>query len=157
MSRPSASRGGAPVGFITDLGPVETAAVMYMRLWNDTRGPTPADTPCPAVPADQEPQATACFKAICDLCTRYGRRPLMRHGVSCKCLGADEACFAHFIGYAHEGAREDALMLAATFVRPDVAVHLVDLAQNFGLILKRSTAPSMAHATHATPQHQVLH
>ncbi len=28
-------RGGAPVGFVTELGPVEAGAVLYLRLWCD--------------------------------------------------------------------------------------------------------------------------
>ena len=64
----------------------------------------------------------------------------MRHGVSCKCLGADESCFANFIGYASDGEREDALMMATTIVEAGMAPMLVSLAQDFGLALRR-----MAH------------
>ncbi|MEL6104228.1 MAG: hypothetical protein AAFR68_23370, partial [Pseudomonadota bacterium] len=93
------------------------------------------------------------FETLCDLCVRHGRRPLMRHNVTCKCLGADESCFANFVGYASEGDREDALLIATTMVRPDVAPALVGVAQEFGLALKRMaikanrpiTKPTMLH------------
>lgn len=61
----------------------------------------------------------------------------MRHHVTCKCLGADESCFANSIGYANEGEREDALLIATTIVSPDMAPALVGLAQDFGLALRR--------------------
>ena len=68
----------------------------------------------------------------------------MRHHISCTCLGADESCFATFIGYASEGEREDALMLATTFVRADMAPLLVGLAQEFGLALQRMSRTDAA-------------
>jgi len=91
--------------------------------------------------------ALASLSELCSLCTRHGRRPLMRHGLKCKCVGADEACFAHFIGAATDGAREDAMLIATLLVRPDVAPVITALATEFGLALKqmdlaeRRTAP----------------
>jgi hypothetical protein len=63
----------------------------------------------------------------------------MRHQVNCKCLGADESCFANFIGYATDGEREDALFIATTIVRPGIASMAVDCAQQFGLALMQMT------------------
>ena len=77
------------------------------------------------------------FETLCDLCVRHGRRPLMRRQVACRCLGADESCFANFIGYASEGEQEDALMIATTIVNPGMAPALAGLAQEFGLALRR--------------------
>jgi hypothetical protein len=64
----------------------------------------------------------------------------MRHGLDCKCFGADESCFANFIGYASEGAREDALMIAMTLVEPEKAHILASLAEDFGLALRDITS-----------------
>ena len=83
---------------------------------------------------------TDSFEALCKLCVENGRRPLMRHGLDCKCFGADESCFANFIGYASEGAREDALMIAMTIVKPEKAQVLAGLAEDFGLALRTITA-----------------
>ncbi|WP_425456116.1 hypothetical protein [Aliishimia ponticola] len=131
-------RGGAPVGFVTELGPVEAGAVLYLRLWCD--GPESQDQVqndfATALGPHQGRLAVKSFEQLCALCTRHARRPLMRHHVSCKCLGADESCFANFIGYASEGEREDALMIATTMVNPNMAPALVGLAQEFGLALR---------------------
>ena len=148
-------RGGAPVGYVTELGPVEAGAVLYLRLWCD--GPDAQiqvwNAFATALGAESGRKALKSFETLCDLCVRHGRRPLMRHNVTCKCLGADESCFANFVGYASEGDREDALLIATTMVRPDVAPALVGVAQEFGLALKRMainanrpiTKPTMLH------------
>jgi hypothetical protein len=85
-------------------------------------------------------EITQSFEALCQLCVENGRRPLMRHGLDCKCFGADESCFANFIGYASEGAREDALMIAMTIVEPEKAHILAALAEDFGLALRDITS-----------------
>lgn len=147
-----AHRGGAPVGYVTELGPVEAGAVLYLRLWCD--GPD-AQTQvwndfATALGPEKGRKALKSFETLCDLCVRHGRRPLMRHNVTCKCLGADEACFANFVGYASEGDREDALMIATTIVRPDMAAVLVGVAEEFGLALRRMAL--MAKHPIATPK-----
>ncbi|MAI58562.1 MAG: hypothetical protein CML56_06225 [Rhodobacteraceae bacterium] len=62
---------------------------------------------------------------------------MVHHHIQCSCLGADEACFANFIGCSESGNREEAMLLAATLVRPDTVPLLIDLAQNFALALKK--------------------
>ncbi|MEL6418599.1 MAG: hypothetical protein AAF088_21580 [Pseudomonadota bacterium] len=134
-------RGGAPVGYVTELEPIEAGAVLYLRLWCD--GPESQaqvwNDFAVALGPKHGRKALESFERLCDLCVRHGRRPLMRHHVTCKCLGADESCFANFVGYAREGEREDALLIATTIVRPDMAPSLVGLAQEFGLALRRMT------------------
>ena len=155
MNAMTSHRGGAPVGYVTELGPVEAGAVLYLRLWCD--GP---DTQAQvwndfatALGPENGRKAVRSFERLCDLYVRHGRRPFMRHQVTCRCLGADESCFANFIGYASEGEREDAFLIATTIVRPDMAPSLVGLAQEFGLALRRMaikahrpiTKPTMLH------------
>ncbi|WP_435140474.1 hypothetical protein [Pseudopelagicola sp. nBUS_19] len=138
MNALSRHRGGLPVGYLAELGPIEAGAVRYFRLWCD--GPD-AQTKvwndfAAALGTHKGRKALKSFEALIDLCILHGRRPLIRHHLDCKCLGADESCFANFVGYASEGEREDALLIATTIVRPDMAPPLVALAQEFGLILR---------------------
>lgn len=152
-------RGGAPVGHLSDLGPVETGAVLYLRLWNDgaaARAEVWNDF-ARHLGSEQGRQALGAFESLCDLCVRHGRRPLMRHHVTCKCLGADESCFATLIGYASEGAREDAQLLAMTLVRPDMAGMLAGLAEDFGLALRRMTAMAPRRTAPTHPHNKTLH
>ncbi|MEX0316366.1 MAG: hypothetical protein AB3N21_00350 [Ruegeria sp.] len=158
MSAPS-SRGGAAVGRLADLAPVEAGAVMYLRLWSDGAGGR-ADAASDfdiALGAGAGRAAMTTLDQICSLCVSHGRRPLIRHGLGCSCLGADENCFAQMVGAASEGAREDAMMMAALIVRPDFAPALAALSEQLGLTLRRMVRPALQpQATHA-PQPSVLH
>ncbi len=138
MNAVTPHRGGAPVGFVAELTPIEAGAVLYLRLWFDgleSQAQVWNDF-ATALGAEKGRKALRSLEQLCDLCVRHGRRPLMRHHVACKCLGADESCFANFIGYAVDGEHEDALFIATTIVRPDFAPSLVGLAQEFGLALR---------------------
>ncbi|MEM7073736.1 MAG: hypothetical protein AAGA28_08970 [Pseudomonadota bacterium] len=132
-------RGGAPVGYVAELEPVEAGAVLYLRLWSDGgyAQNQMEEEFMAALGVHQGRQAVKSFDSLCALCAQHGRRPLMRHHLNCKCLGADESCFANFIGYASECEREDALLIAMTLVTPHVAPVLLGLAEDFGLALRR--------------------
>jgi len=139
MTHAQPKRGGAPVGYLTELDGIEAAAVIYLRLWSDGADAQEQvrDDLANRLGDARGRQALDCFETICTLCARHGRRPLMRHSVQCKCLGADESCFANFIATAATGAREDAVLIATLLVRPDVAPLLAAAASEFGLALKQ--------------------
>jgi hypothetical protein len=132
-------RGGLPVGQVDALDPVGIGAVLYLRLWCD--GPEAQAKVWRDFSVHLGPQAgraaTQALERLCDLCQRHGRRPLMRHHASCRCLGSDEACFANFVCAAAEGEREDAMLIATMLVRADHAPTLAALAEDFGMALRR--------------------
>ncbi|WP_299639125.1 hypothetical protein [uncultured Ruegeria sp.] len=158
MSAPF-KRGGAAVGRLADLEPVEAGAVMYLRMWSDGedgRADAASDFQV-ALGSDCGRAAMLTLDRLCSLCATHGRRPLIRHGLGCACLGADENCFAQMIAAASEGAREDAMMLASLIVRPDFAPALASLSEELGLTLRRMTAGfKMPITGHQTPS-AVLH
>lgn len=152
MTAPAARRGGAPVGRVADLGDVEAMAVLYLRLWCD--GPEAQaevwnDFAAALGPAPGR-AALKAFEQLCELCVRYGRRPLTRRQVACECVGADESCFANFIAAAAEGQREDAMLIATLIVRADVAPGLAGLAETVGLALSRIALRAGAPAPQPT-------
>ncbi|WP_170559257.1 hypothetical protein [Ruegeria atlantica] len=158
MSAPS-SRGGAAVGRLSDLSPIEVGAVMYLRLWSESpqaRADAASDFEI-ALGLDQGRAAMMTLDRLCGLCAHHGRRPLVRHGLGCSCLGADENCFAQMIAAASEGAREDAMMMASLIVRPDFAPALASLSEEMGMVLRRMTASIPLPTTgHKSPS-AVLH
>ncbi|WP_323370621.1 hypothetical protein [Sulfitobacter sp. F26204] len=81
----------------------------------------------------------------------------MRHSVDCKCLGADESCFANFIAAAAEGEHEDAMLFATLLVRSDVASMVVSCAAEFGLALKRMPLGGAKEITPMTFRPKTLH
>ncbi|MBO9411396.1 MULTISPECIES: hypothetical protein [unclassified Ruegeria] len=148
------ARGGATVGRLTDLSPIEASAVLYLRQWSDA---ALARADGLAQESDQDSVAMSVMDRLCSLCAHHGRRPLIRHGLGCSCLGADENCFAQMIAAASEGAREDAMMLAALIVRPDFAPALAALSEELALALRRmSVAAPLPSTGHVTPS-AVLH
>ena len=139
--RGASQRGGAPVGSLSDLPPVEAGAVMFLRQWDagdHARAQLKKDFDL-ALGEDRSDIIARTFDKLCELCAIHGRRPLVRHTTSCKCLGADEACFAHFVAAAAAGEHEDATLFAMLIVRPDMAPYLVGLAETVGLALTKMT------------------
>lgn len=132
-------RGAATVGRLADLDPVEVGAVLYMRLcWDnpDALAALTRDFVPLLGPASGEVAARG-FHQLSLLCQSHARRPLCPHGLTCACLGGDEACFARLVSSAAEGAREEALMMALLLVRADFAPMVTGLAQDAGLALRR--------------------
>ncbi len=159
MSHPQNTRGGAPVGMIAELDGIEAASVIYLRLW--CNGPdTQADVwndLTDSLGIGRGRKAVDAFEQLCGLCARHGRRPLMRHSIECKCLGADEACFANFIATAADGDRDDAMLIATLLVRPDVAPLIASLATDFGLALKQMNLAAPKALAEVPPIYPTLH
>lgn len=161
MTSPARNRGGAPVGFVSELDSIEAASVIYLRLWcdgADARNQVVQDFTS-GLGSERGGKALKSFEDLCSLCSRHGRRPLMRHSVHCKCLGSDESCFANFVAAAATGEREDAMLIATLLVRPDVAPLITALATDVGLALKRMrlSAPRDVGATHLQETPTTLH
>lgn len=159
MTQDFPHRGGAPVGYIAELGPVEAGAIQYFRLWcsgPDAQQKVWNDFAAALGPTQGE-YALKALEQLCDTCTRFGRRPLMRHQIDCKCIGADESCFANFIAAASEGEREDAMLIATLIVRPDIAPSIVELAENLGMALRRMALGAPERVTVNFTNLQTLH
>ena len=153
------SRGAATVGRLADLSPLEAGAVLYLRLWGDgpqARADAASDFEI-ALGSDQGRAAMSTLDRLCSLCAHHGRRPLVRHGLGCSCLGADENCFAQMIAAASEGDREDAMMMASLIVRPDFAPALASLSEEMGMVLRQMMkAVPMPSTGHKAPA-AILH
>ena len=159
MSHSEAPRGGAPVGFLSELPKVEAAAVCFLRLWcespetqrqavaelNDLLGPK------------HGPVAIESLGQICDLFSRFARRPVMRHHSGCSCLCADEACFTNMVSEAARGQREDAMLFAMLMVRADFAPALAGLAEQFGLALGTLNSTVTSQLPTRVPQSATVH
>lgn len=158
------SRGAAPVGHLGELSAIEASAIIYWRLWAEgTDGQRRVQSDFRnglGEPAGLE--AVQALAGIFDICVRHSRRPLMRHGLGCKCVGADENCFANFIGYASECRREDAALIASLMVNPNLCMPLAAMAQTFGLALRRMTLAQLPadvspSNTNITPTSKTIH
>tara|TARA_R110002020_G_scaffold431735_1_gene641766 strand:+ start:448 stop:915 length:468 start_codon:yes stop_codon:yes gene_type:complete len=142
-------RGAASVGTIRDLNGIEAASVLYLRLWCDGAAAqqTVRNEFAATLGEEAGQRALRNFEQLFALCREHGRRPLMRHGLDCQCLGADEACFARFIDTAATGEREDAMLIATLLVRVDMAPLITALAADVGHAFLRMRPESAAPAT----------
>lgn len=127
--------GARAVGHLADLDPASQLAVVALRLWCD--GGTEALGRDLAAAGDGGPAVAESFARFCAHCLAAARRPMVRHGACCPCLGADEAALAALVRMAAEGEREDAMMLGMVMLRADAVPAAVGLAQQAGLSLRR--------------------
>jgi len=159
MNAALAHRGAAAVAVIDDFDGLTAAAVIYLRMWCE--GPETQTNVMNdlinTLGRGRGHNAVAAFAELCSMCVRHGRRPLCRHGLNCRCVGADEASFAHFVASAADGEREDAMMIAMLLVRPDMAPALTSLAADFGLALKQMNLAAPKSVAKKPIHQPVLH
>lgn len=113
-------RGGAPVGVLSELPPVELAAIHYLRLWFSGKQESVWRDFCTTFSRTDAAVAMASFENLMSAVQNHARRPLMRHSPACECFGGDECAFAQFVAAATSGDEHDAM----TF-----ALHLFDGVQ----------------------------
>lgn len=138
-------RGGTTVGTLSELPPLEAGAVIYLRHWfsgAETREQMRRDFEAGFGPGLAE-AAFAAFGCLCNFCVAHGRRPLVRHGMSCNCLGADENCFANLVAAAAEGQAGDTQILASLIVQPGKAQELAQLASECSGFLQQIMGPAL--------------
>ena len=130
-------RGGAPVGYLSELNQLEQNSVLFLRYWSQS---AKSDYDLQSkfwanITYDlgivKTREAINAFDEIFTLCIKYSRRPIMKHDLECRCIGGDESCFANIIGFAQDGELEDALLLASNLIAPKFASYFVSCARKF--------------------------
>ncbi len=132
--------GGLTVSSVEVMAAPEAFLISCLRLWCDSRA-GPSDVHERLAEHMGPAQGAICYSAMEDMFSvlfRHSRRRLIRHGRSCKCVGADEAILAHFVTTAATGAREDAMLLASLLVEPTMMMSLAESASQVGLHLRRA-------------------
>ncbi len=126
MSAHQRNPGGAAVGRLAELPPLERRVIRCVRLWSGGSQGREALGEELARRHGRRPAGTLprALDELLETTVRYARRPLMGHALDCPCAGSDECVFARFVALAAEGAREEAVLIAALIVRADVALGL---------------------------------
>ncbi|MDG2405948.1 MAG: hypothetical protein P8M25_13645 [Paracoccaceae bacterium] len=159
MSPEPTSRGAAPVGHLQDLTPIEAGAVLYLRLWcegSDAQAQINSDFRL-GLGTESGDDAFAALSRLNELIIQNGRRPLIRHALECRCIGADESCFATMIASAADNDYEDSLLLASLMVKAPVASVAASLAFQVGRALKFMTKGSEFVALPPGQKAHILH
>ena len=153
-------RGAAAVGQLHSVPPWEALLVRQMRLWCD--GPAGQAK----VRRYWQGQANSVdgqdplelFSALIQSFLTFARRPLVRHGLECECLGADEAVFAQIVADASAGNLDDAIILSGLIAMPAQAEPIALLAGRVGTSFRSTcTAPNKQVWPTAEQPRQILH
>ncbi|SEM44566.1 hypothetical protein SAMN04488003_101142 [Loktanella fryxellensis] len=158
MTLPSAdpvhARGGAPVGQLDELPPLEMIAILFMRMWCDggTNRQRITQDMALALGQTDADAATALFDDLMRLTLGCARRPLVRHGVPCRCFGGDECAFANMLVAATTGDRDEAMLFSSILVTGQAAFPAIALAQDLSPYLLRFARATQATMTPAAPQ-----
>ncbi|SFL17828.1 hypothetical protein [Shimia haliotis] len=151
--------GARRVGWLSDLAPAERMAVRCLRACNRDAGSDTqltADLAMTLGPARGR-NAKAVLSELLDCARTYGRRPLCRHACSCDCLGADEAVFAALISHAMNDEHEEATLLSALLVRPDMAQAFAGLVTEFSFAMSAMVRSAAAHVPQTHALRAVVH
>jgi len=133
-TRPQQSRGGAPVGVMAELPPVEAAAIQYLRLWFSGKKDKIWRDFHNLLDQKSAKKAMALLEDLMSAVQLHARRPLMRHSDHCECFGGDECAFAHFVGAASSGDTHDAMTFGLHLFDKDYAGKIIKPASDCGLV-----------------------
>lgn len=147
MSVQERNPGGSPVSRVAELPPLERLVIRCLRLWSlgaEGQSLLRAELAVRHGPLSAQ-RLSEEFGELLRISVLHARRPLLGHALDCPCAGADECVFARFVSLAAEGAREDAILIAALLVRADLALALAARAEEIGLGMMRGSAPRIVH------------
>lgn len=128
-------RGAATVGQLHAIAPWEALLVCHLRLWCDSaEGRNDVRDAWGLAAAGHGGDAVLnAFDRLIQTMTTFSRRPLVRHGRDCECLGADEGIFVQIVSAASEGQLDDAAMVASLIAFPAQAERIAILAAQVGI------------------------
>jgi hypothetical protein len=150
----SPARGGAPVGILQELCPVERTAIVCLRVWcegSEGRDIIIRDF-CHVMGSQEGMAAGADLDALLSTILGNARRPIMRHGSGCSCFGGDESAFAQLIAAAAQQDRDDAMLFAGLLVNGHATWAVVQLALDLGQVfLRLARLTAQPHAPEDSP------
>ena len=128
-------KGGSPVAVVSDLTKEEFLAVYYFRCWYEgIEALQVVENEFFSRLGDELGFKTmSALEALCETLYRKGRRKLVRHDLNCKCVGADENCFAQLVTLSTLKEKEDAMLISVLLSDSSIAPAIVGLAEDFGM------------------------
>ena len=128
-------KGGSPVAVVSDLTKEEFLAVYYFRCWYEgIEALQVVENEFFSRLGDELGFKTmSALEALCETLYKKGRRQLIRHDLNCKCVGADENCFAQLVTLSTLKEKEDAMLISVLLSDSSIAPTIVGLAEDFGM------------------------
>ncbi|MEM7091241.1 MAG: hypothetical protein AAF496_16935 [Pseudomonadota bacterium] len=128
------ARGGAPVAVLNRMEAWEASLVLNIRQWSE--GPEGRaqvkQEYIDALSGFDARQQFHNFEALLNMVLSLAQRPLVRHDVSCSCVGADEGVLLNIIRTAADGYLNDAALISTLLVGPAHAEQVAILAGAVG-------------------------
>jgi len=135
-------RGGETIASLRSMEPWQSELIVLLRTW--CSGPEgPSDVMDKLRVNLSHSEAVDAYRAAGRLLQKVSEttyRPLVRHGISCPCVGADEALLVHLVRLASDGQLQDAALMAGLLSGPSHAEHIGILAGELGEILRRNVS-----------------
>ena len=152
-------RGGAAVGVLNKMDAWEANLVLNLRLW--CVGPDGQsrvwDEYRRALPPAEARSECHKFKALIRTITARCHRPLVRHDVTCACMGADEGIFVNLVRTASDGHLNDAALIATLLTGPAQAEQIAILAAQVGECTRKIHKQPPEYSPHTAPNIVRLH
>src|SRR6056297_1832661 len=152
--------GRAVVGRLTDIAFWEAEFILSMRLWmSSPEGQAEVwngFARCFGAPAGRSEMR--CFESLLSNINMHARRPLVRHGLGCDCIGSDEAILRTLVRDATRGDLAEATMIASLLVPARHAEPIALIAAKVGQAMQRLARDAPASAsTQSQTEHRILH
>ena len=141
-------QGASSVGNLSDIASWEADLILSVRLWMDSPDGQAevwnsfAQTLGPSEGREELRHFEMLLSTLC----RFSRRPLVRHGLGCMCIGSDEAVLRTLVREAARGEIAEAAMIASLIVPAGQAERVALHAARVGQTLQR-----MSHSSRSRP------
>ncbi len=151
--------GAAVVGQLTNLPAWEAELILSLRFWMD--GPEGRQQVWSSFSrcfgSIEGRRHLRLFEGLLGSLCGHARRPLVRHGPGCSCIGSDEAVFVTLVREAARGDIAEAALIASLMVPAGQAELIALRAAEVGQALQRMTCNVQPNVTQAAPLARRLH
>ena len=133
METKTSTKGGSPVAVISDLSWEEHLVIYYFRCcFEGSEALLEVHEEFRFYLGTEIANKTiGALQFLFSKLQNNGRRRLVRHDLNCKCVGADENCFAQLVTRSTCVDKKDAILIGILLSDADLAPELVYAAEDF--------------------------
>ena len=152
-------KGGSPVAIMSDLSWEEHLIIYYFRCcFEGSQALLEVHEEFSFyLGAEQADKTLGALHFLFRKLQNSGRRHLVRHDLNCKCVGADENCFAQLVTRSSNNDKRDAILIGILLSNADIAPELVYAAEDLAVGV-RSLLKVIGDITkNSKPERQILY
>ena len=128
-------KGGSPVAIMSDLSWEEHLVIYYFRCCFEGSEALLEvhEEFCFYLDTETANKTIGALQFLFSKLQNNGRRRLVSHDLNCKCVGADENCFAQLVTRSTYVDKKDAILIGILLTDADLAPELVCAAEDFAV------------------------